>query len=282
MPFFDIAYLYHDLHETDIISPFNPDRVKNGAYELSLGAEVYVTDSGTKKVEILSPTNRSININPGQVALLQTKEKVKVPKDKIALISIKAGEKLKGLVNVSGFHVDPGFHDHLIFSVYNASPSTIILNFEEPYFPIWFAAIQTRSATNVVYDRKNEHFNKLSHIPSKYIEFLQGGELTSPKALLDRIHEVKRDLEAEIITVKEKKIQNDWLYKFIIGLLVVIGLKTLFDWYTYDKGYNDAKNYKSVTEQLQAKMDKYYLDSLVTVKLDSILRSKTVHVKPTN
>jgi dCTP deaminase len=279
MPFFDINYIYDVLNEKDVISPFDKARIKNGAYELSLGTEVYLTDSSSKKVELLSITNRGIDINPGQLALLQTKEKVKVPIDKIAFISIKAGEKLKGLINVSGFHVDPGFNDHLIFSVYNASPSTIILNYDEPYFPIWFTEFKSQSNTS--YGKNNEHFNKLSHIPTKYIEFLKRGELTSPKALLDKINELKTELDGKILKSDEKKLQNDWLYKFIIGLLVVVGVKVLFDWSTYDKGYNDAKNYKTVTEQLRAKIDKHYLDSLVTIKIDSIVKSKKSYVNTT-
>ena len=35
-----------------VVDPFKEDRIKNGAYELSLGAEVYLTDSKTGKVEI--------------------------------------------------------------------------------------------------------------------------------------------------------------------------------------------------------------------------------------
>src|SRR4051812_29021908 len=85
-----------------VIQPFIESRVKNGAYELSLGSEAFLTDSKVGKVEIINNTdNRQIDINPGQFALFLTAEKVHIPKNKIAFISIKAGEKLKGLVNVS-------------------------------------------------------------------------------------------------------------------------------------------------------------------------------------
>lgn len=157
-----------------IISPFQENRIKNGSYELSLGSEVFLTDSKNGKVEIIDAVkNRQIDINPGQFALLLTAEKVSIPKDKIAFISIKAGEKLKGLVNVSGFHVDPGFSDNLIFSVYNAGPSIIVLNCGEPYFPIWFAELKTELEDDEAYGEENEHFGKLNHVPSKYIEFLK-------------------------------------------------------------------------------------------------------------
>ena len=120
MSFLGVKELNKLQNDHAVILPFKESRVKNGAYELSLGSEVFLTDSKSGKVEMLNETsNRQIDINPGQFALLLTGEKICIPKDKIAFISIKAGERLKGLVNVSGFHVDPGFNDHLLFSVYN-------------------------------------------------------------------------------------------------------------------------------------------------------------------
>lgn len=259
-----------------IILPFNTQRVKNGAYELSLGEEVYLTDSKTGKVEVLNESNnREVDINPGQFALLRTKEKVNIPRDKIAFISIKAGEKLKGLVNVSGFHVDPGFNDYLLFSVYNAGPSTIVLNCGEPYFPIWFAELKTELAEGEAYNQDNEHYGKLTHIPSKYIEFLKRGELTSPKALLDKITDVERQLNEKIIKSDEKKNRNYWLYGVILTLLITILMKTIYDWKAYDNGYNDCKNAKLVREQIINETKGPIVDSVLSKRIDSILKKVT-------
>ena len=258
-----------------VVDPFKEDRIKNGAYELSLGAEVYLTDSKTGKVEILNDdTNRGVDINPGQFALLLTKEKVNIPKHKIAFISIKAGEKLKGLVNVSGFLVDPGFHDHLIFSVYNAGPSIIVLNFNEPYFPIWFADLKTELEDQEAYNDNNDHYGKLSHIPPKYIEFLKRGELTSPKALFDKIKEVEANLNEKIIKSDEKKDRNDWLLKIMIGLLIAIGLKLLWDWASYERGYNDFMKDKAIIDQIKDEANSPTIDSIVSNKVDSILNER--------
>lgn len=90
-------------------------------------------------------------------------------------------------MNVSGFHVDPGFHDHLLFSVYNAGPSVISLDYGEPYFPIWFAQLDEELSDDEAYNKDNEHFGKLSHIPTKYLEVLKRGELASPNVLLERM-----------------------------------------------------------------------------------------------
>ena len=67
-------------------------------------------------------------IPPGQFGLLITEEVVQVPMDAIAFISIKAGIKFRGLVNVSGFHADPGFSGKLKFAVYNAGSQRLVLD----------------------------------------------------------------------------------------------------------------------------------------------------------
>ena len=51
-------------------------RVTCGAAELSLGDEVFRTDSSEKKKEFLKQEREQVVINPGQFALLLTKESV--------------------------------------------------------------------------------------------------------------------------------------------------------------------------------------------------------------
>jgi dCTP deaminase len=262
----------------EVILPFQKNRVKNSAYELSLGSEVFLTDSKTGKVEVINEsTNRQVDINPGQFALLLTAEKVHIPKSNIAFISIKAGEKLKGLINVSGFHVDPGFNDHLLFSVYNAGPSQIVLNCGEPYFPIWFAELKTELEGDDAYGPDNEHFGKLSHIPPKYIEFLKRGELTSPKSLFDKIKEVETQLTEKLIKSDEKKERNDWLLKLLIGIVIAICIKLFWDWSSYRSGYEDGKKTKTIQEEIMQELGKPSVDSTLLEKIDSILSKKLEH-----
>src|SRR5690349_1888369 len=101
-----------------LINPFDGSRVKHGAYELALGPEAFLTSYSEGKKKILNDSEQLV-IPPGQFGLLLTEEQVMVPNNAIGLISIKAGIKFRGLVNVSGFHVDPMFKGRLKFSVYN-------------------------------------------------------------------------------------------------------------------------------------------------------------------
>ena len=228
--------------EKGIIHP-KPDteeivkRVKHGAYELSLGNQIFQTDSEDKK---RSATPETVTINPGQFALLLTKESIRIPQDKIAFISIKAGIKLRGLINVSGFHVDPGFEGKLVFSVYNAGSGPISLEKDAPCFLIWFANLDVQNGDQDSYN--GEHQDQDS-IPLKYIDSLNSSELASPNVLMKKINDNYKDLDAKATT-------RSYIYRTGFGILIVAVLKILLDWGAYERGRFDGKN--SSIEQMHA------------------------------
>lgn len=206
---------------------YNEDRVEEAAYALSLGNEAYRTDNKDRKIEILDEKSRTIEINPGQFTLLMTDEYVCIPKNKLAFISIKAKQKLKGLINVSGFHVDPGFEGKLLFSVYNAGPSTITLETKKPYFLIWFANLESEATNGDEYTTKNHHQGQ-KNIPLDYVDVLKQGDLTSPKALYDKLNETKNELEKKIDDKNRKVLSNEYILKAIVGIFIAIFIRYLF------------------------------------------------------
>jgi len=126
-----------------LIKPFHQDRIDCAAYRLAIGAEEFVSNSNPEGALIqtitkLAPTD-AFTIPSGQFAFLLTEESIAVPSTAIAFISIRANLKFRGLINVSGFHVDPGYSGHLVFSVYNAGPSTIHLRRGDQQFLVWYA-----------------------------------------------------------------------------------------------------------------------------------------------
>jgi dCTP deaminase len=126
----------------DLIDPFDESRIDCASYVLRVGSEIYVSPSSVKErkkstIDRLQLAEDRV-IPPGQFAFLITEEIVSVPTTALALISIKAKIKWLGLVNVSGFHVDPGYQGRLIFAVFNAGPSTIHLRQGDPCFLIWY------------------------------------------------------------------------------------------------------------------------------------------------
>ena len=108
-----------------LVTPFDNARIKHGQYLLSVGPESFITVNDVKTE--MKGLYDQISIEPGQFAIILTEETVTMPKDAIGFISIRASIKFRGFVNVSGFHVDPGFTGRLKFAVYNAGPKPIVL-----------------------------------------------------------------------------------------------------------------------------------------------------------
>lgn len=171
----------------DLIKPFEPVRVVSGAYELGLGAEVFVTSDETRTKRLLDP-DEQFRIPPGQFANLLTEEVVTIPNDALGLISVKFRLKQRGLVNVSGFHVDPGFSAPLLFSVYNAGPMPVVIARGEAAFLLWFCSLD--QATADLYD--GEH--GASGITSRDVMQLDG-EIATPQALALRLQKVENRLD---------------------------------------------------------------------------------------
>lgn len=120
----------------------DPKRVIGAAYELSVGSEYYISSpsegwSGTPAKKL--GYKECVAIPPGQFALLITREMVRMPKKSLGFFSVKSNLKWQGLVNVSGFHVDPGYCGRLLVAVYNAGPQQIQLRQGDAAFPLWIA-----------------------------------------------------------------------------------------------------------------------------------------------
>lgn len=170
-----------------IILPYNESRVKHCAYELAVGSAYYTTDLvGKNRIY----NHQQFEILPGQFALLETKENVSIPNSAIGLISIKAGVKFRGLLNVSGFHVDPGFNGKLVFSVYNAGSQTITLEEGKEIFLLWFADLS--GATLDVYNG-----NSNNGITVEMIDKIKG-TVASPSELNIRVNALERNFKIAI------------------------------------------------------------------------------------
>jgi dCTP deaminase len=136
-----------------LVDDFDKRRIDCAQYHLRVGDQAFVTGDvqstapSAPLVSVLgAPPHHTIRIAPGQFAFLLTLEEVRVPETAMALISMRARYKFKGLINVSGFHVDPGWQGKLLFSVYNAGPSEVILSKGEALFLIVYADLDRPTA----------------------------------------------------------------------------------------------------------------------------------------
>jgi dCTP deaminase len=185
------------------VEGFDTKNVKASSYELCLGDEAYVTrpESSTESKLSLSTGDR-ISIHPGQIAALLTQETIHLPNNVLGFISIKFQFKKGGLVNVSGFHVDPGYDGKLLFLVYNAGPRPIVLSRGRPTFMLWVCSLE--EDTDTPYgsegDPGTQHTNapdgrSRSSISDEEVMALHGTVL-SPQALAARLERVEKRVRA--------------------------------------------------------------------------------------
>lgn len=227
----------------NLIQPFEDDEVEQSSYTLHIGNEVFVTkdhrNSDSRHVRTKLKLNQDFEIPAGQFAFLLTCETVKVPKNAIAFISMKAKIKHRGLINISGFHVDPGYDGKLLFSVYNAGPSSIRLNQGQPCFLIWYADLDSdddrAKKQDGFKDFPVEVLDKISSDPIYSLQELTKGfrELDyKVSAKITEINSTKNDAESSITILK-------WcagiFVAAILALFIAIPKFVLEQWNFFEK-----------------------------------------------
>jgi dCTP deaminase len=222
-----------------LISPFLEAAIDCSAYTLRIGAEAFVTadQSGGVKdgLKTVLKEGEPFKIPPGQFAFLLTEETVSVPIDAMAFISFKTGQKWLGLVNVSGFHVDPGWNGTLMFGLYNAGPNPVHLTRGMPMFLIWYAQLDRPTAMRY----RPSPDKGQPHIPEKYINNM-AGQVFSPMVLakdlqllrdktLTDMQSMRDRLAAESTKMGERlhslEVSHKWTQRLLWASL--IGLFTL-------------------------------------------------------
>jgi dCTP deaminase len=153
---------------------FDKTCVRQSSYDLRLGTQAYLV--GAEAPIFLSEDNQYLTIPPGQFALLTCLERLDIPTNVMGFITLRNRVKMQGLVNISGFHVDPTFKGNLIFAVNNAGPSDIRLRFREPTFTIFFADVD-----GDIGSARQEQREPLQDIPLQYVQYLGGSSVTLTK-----------------------------------------------------------------------------------------------------
>jgi|SRR5208283_1493880 len=121
--------------------------VGQSSYDLRLGEDAYVV--GKKAPRKLDKDRPYLVLKPGEFAILTCYEKISLPREIMAFITLRNRYKMQGLVNVSGFHVDPTFEDKLVFAVQNVGATDIRLKYMEPTFTIFFARVEENTDPEV-------------------------------------------------------------------------------------------------------------------------------------
>ncbi|MHC8508428.1 MAG: dCTP deaminase domain-containing protein [Rhodospirillales bacterium] len=195
MTFWSTQTLQARLKNEKIVSPYCPDRTREACHALSMGHEHLTTKEPTyfglnkfyPRLPIRTLKERqSFNIPSGHFGFLLTKEALDMPHDAIGFISIASSVKFHGLVNISGFHIDPGYKGNVIFSVYNAGPADVTIREGDQIFQLWVASLDQPDAT----PRTKDGF---TNIPSDIANKING-DVVSPQSLSIRIDKLNNKI----------------------------------------------------------------------------------------
>jgi deoxycytidine triphosphate deaminase len=145
MPFLAESAIRDLMASNKLIINGEPNCVQQSSYDLRLGDEVYIV--GQKAPDKLTKRYPYLSLAPGQFALLTSLEQVDIPITHMGFITMRSKFKFQGLVNISGFHVDPSYKGKLLFAVQNVGPSDIRLKYEERTFTIFFATLEGKVLT---------------------------------------------------------------------------------------------------------------------------------------
>ncbi len=248
MPFWSSQTLKARIPADQLVVPYDGSRVVHSAYEMGVGSEAFVTSNPSDKTQVAA--GAKIVIPPGQFGLLVTRETVHIPANVIAFISIRAGIKFQGLVNVSGFHVDPGYCGQLKFAVYNAGCRTIVLDQDQRVFMIWFADLD-HTDENPYPDRQPPQ----NAITADDVMRIQG-EVASPAVLKKQLDELKMELDKKFHATEQTRLFNRGLIMLLLGIAVTIGVGLFKQYIDVLKDQKQAPPAQKAVEEVPAREKK--------------------------
>ena len=129
----EIRRLCECTHPPPIIEPFSPSRLRPASYQLTLGDEANVGGEHNRL-----DASDGILLEPHQVAVVCTRETLRIPRDLIARWSLRVTNIYEGMLWTGGPQVDPGWEGQLFCPIYNLSERTIVLRYGDPLFTIDF------------------------------------------------------------------------------------------------------------------------------------------------
>lgn len=166
------------------------NKIKGVTYDLRLGEEAFTSRSK----ELINLKEREyLEIKSGETVLLITYEKLNLPRDYMALLSLKTSHARKGLINISGFHVDPNYKGKLVFSLYNSSPRSVVLKYKDPIYHMFVVQL----SDNAKETRPN--FYDMDSLRADWVEAIRG-EPTSLQGLHSDLEKLRTRVNV-LITV---------------------------------------------------------------------------------
>jgi dCTP deaminase len=126
---------------------------------------------------------------------------------------MKAKFKLRGLMNVSGFHVDPGFNGRLKFAVYNAGNVAIDLEPGQRLFLIWYCDLDR--TTGALYAGEHQGQDRITPEDVNSIR----GIAVSPAGIAERMTVFEASTKHELERIEDRVAAHEsWTRPILTGI----------------------------------------------------------------
>jgi len=183
----------HYATEYRMIDPFKPDQLKPAAYELTVGDEYSL---GGKIERLYDESGKdTIVIQPFEVVIIWTAERINLPRFIIARWNIRVKWAYNGLLWVGGPQVDPGWVGHLPCPIYNLSNSPVELKLGDPIAVMDFVKTTPfKVGASAPYNRPPKRTVLADYEPEK----LQSALFTEARQRINRVEDALNTRVAEI------------------------------------------------------------------------------------
>jgi deoxycytidine triphosphate deaminase len=178
-----------------MVDPFFSSKLKPAGYELSVG-DLYSIGGETHTLSA-EKADQEIVIRPFEVVIIQTLERLNLPKFMIARWNVRVRWAYRGLLWVGAAQVDPGYRGYLLCPLYNLSDKTVRLHRGEEIAVIDF----------VTTTRPNDESQKHEYNPYKRTRILfedyepnrlKSALATRAQERLDKVEKNVKELGARV------------------------------------------------------------------------------------
>ena len=201
------------------LGSWEPDCVQEASYELRLANDFLVV-SGKAYPERTPFPGPEISIEPGEIALLSTKELCDIPDDLVGRLGIKFALTRRGLSPLFGFQVDPLYganvpDERLYWRVVNLGTEEIRIRHGDPVFTIEFHVMKGANPDRVL-EKIQRRGPMKKRIDDEMLKRSQGRY----PGFTDVVrHEVDRDVRD--LRIKVETVQGGTIFVILFGVFIV-------------------------------------------------------------
>ena len=165
------------------IDPFDKNRLEPASYDARVGKFALPYGSNSE----IDLRSQSVEILPGNFALLVTREKFKLGPSIAANLGLPSYYARKGLMLLVGLQIDPGFEGNLVIGVYNIASRMVVLDYESPIVMVQFHRL-SQNVKNPYVPGADQKLGKIPRADKDYIrpiEVLSLSEMAANMSTLD-------------------------------------------------------------------------------------------------